>query len=179
MLPIFRRTLARLHEWAEAGWSGVAVGTWNFLQGALLPGPVDALLAPLAVADPPRAFTLATWATAGAVLGGCVSYTIGATAFDSVGVWVLEVMRVERATVEARRALFAQYGWQAVAFSAVTPLPTKIVCLAAGAFGLPPWVFALALLAGRATRFGVVATVCRAVGRRLERKAAEEERGGA
>lgn len=171
MLPIFRRILARLHAWAESGWAGGAVATWNVLQGSVMPGPADALLAPLSVSDPPRAFTLAAWATAGAFVGGCVAYVIGATAYESVGLGLLDLIGVERATVESRRALFVQHGWQMVALSTVAPLPTKIVCLAAGAFFIPPLEFASALLVGRAARFGVVAVLCRAVGRRLERKA--------
>jgi membrane protein YqaA with SNARE-associated domain len=173
MLPVFRRAHARLHEWAEAGWSGHAVGTWNLLQGSVVPGPADALLAPLCVSDPPRAYRLAAWATAGAVLGGCVAYLIGATAYDSVGLRLLDWAGIERATIESRRALFAQHGWQMVVLSAVSPLPTKIVSLAAGAFAVSPWAFVLSLLLGRAARFGVVAAVCRVLGRRLERKAAE------
>ena len=166
-----RRAYAALHRWAEAGWAGPAVGTWNLLQGAVVPGPTDGLLVPLAVADPPRAFFLAMWATTGAVLGGLVAFVIGVTAYDSVGVHLLDWVGVSRATVEARRALFVDHGWWVVALSALTPLPNKIVCLAAGAFGVPPISFVTALLVGRLARFTVVAAASAVVGRRLARNA--------
>ena len=168
MLPVFRRTFAALHRWAESGWSGHAVGTWSFLQGSVVPGPSDALLAPLAIADPPRAYRLAVWATVGAVLGGCAAYLIGAMAFDSLGLRILDWMGVTRAAVEARRGTFERHGWSLVALSAISPLPTKIVCLAAGAFGVPVWAFGAALFVGRGARFGVVAALCRAAGARIE-----------
>ncbi|HET7457317.1 MAG TPA: VTT domain-containing protein [Gemmatimonadaceae bacterium] len=171
-LTLFRRAYAALHRWAEAGWAGPAVGTWNLLQGAAVPGPTDGLLAPLALADPPRAFPLAGWATAGAVVGGCIAYAVGVTAFDSVGVRLLDWVGVTRAAVEAKRALFVDHGWWVIALSSLTPMPSKIVCLAAGAFGVPPVVFATALLVGRGARFVVVAGLCSIVGRRLARDAA-------
>lgn len=172
---LVRRAYAALHRWAEAGWAGPAVGTWNLLQGAVVPGPTDGLLAPLAVADPPRALFLAVWATAGAVLGGLAAFVVGVTAFDSIGVQLLDWVGVSRAAVEARRALFVDHGWWVVALSSVTPMPGKIVCLAAGAFGVPPILFVTALLVGRGVRFLVVAAGCAVVGRRLARTAALEE----
>lgn len=172
MLPIFHRTYAALHRWAESGWAGHAVGTWSAMQGSVVPGPSEALLAPLSIADPRRAYTLALWATAGAFVGGCLAYLVGATAFDTVGTSILGWVGVSPATVEARRGDFERHGWLLVALSTVTPLPTKIVCLAAGAFGVPLGAFCVALLFGRGARFAVVATLCRIAGARLAEKEA-------
>lgn len=158
---------ARLHEWAESGWAGPAVGSWNLLQGSVVPGPSDALLAPLVIADPPRALKMAAWATAGATLGGWITYAIGALAYESVGVPLLALVGIEAATIESQRARFLAHGWFLVALSAVTPIPTKAVSLAAGAFGVPPWQFGVALFVGRGLRFTVVALLCAAVGRRV------------
>ena len=172
MLSIFHRAYTSLHRWAESGWAGSAVGTWSVLQGSVVPGPSDALLAPLSIADPPRAYRLALWATAGAFVGGCVAYAVGATAFDTLGVQMLHWVGVSPATVEARRGDFERHGWAFVALSTVTPLPTKIVCLAAGAFGVPAWAFGTALLLGRGARFAVIAAICRVAGARIAEKEA-------
>src|SRR4051812_47661341 len=99
MLPIFHRTYAALHRWAESGWAGHAVATWSVMQGSVVPGPSEALLAPLAIADPPRAYGLALWATAGAFVGGCVAYAVGSTAFDTLGASILEWVGVSQAAV--------------------------------------------------------------------------------
>lgn len=172
MSRLFHRVYASLHRWAESGWAGSAVGTWSVLQGSVVPGPSEALLGPLALADPPRAYRLAAWATAGAFVGGCIAYGIGSSAFDSLGVSILHFVGVSPAAVEARRGEFERHGWAFVALSTVSPLPTKIVCLAAGAFGVPVWSFAAALLVGRGVRFAVVATLCRVAGARIAEKEA-------
>src|SRR5688500_20349897 len=68
---------AALHRWGESGWAGSAVGGWGVLQGSVVPGPSDALLVPLGLADPRRGLVLAGWATAGATIGGLIAHAIG------------------------------------------------------------------------------------------------------
>jgi membrane protein YqaA with SNARE-associated domain len=179
MRRLLHRLLAALHRWAESGWAGPAVGSWAVLQGSVVPGPSEALLVPMGLADPPRVLPLAAWATAGATLGGVAAYAIGATALDSVAVPLVRLFGMSAADFEARRTLFEQRGWLVVLFSTVSPLPTKFVCMAAGAFGVPPVVFTAALGAGRAARFTAVSLLIRFAGerfvRRLERRKAERE----
>jgi len=167
----FRRWLVHLfavfHRWAESGWAGSAVGTWGLLQGSVMPGPSDALLVPLGLSDPRRAFRLAAWAVVGATLGGLVAYAIGLFAFDEVGRPLLNLVGVSEATLEKSRGMFERRGWMLVALSAISPLPTKAVCLAAGSFGIPAWQFVGGLVVGRAARFLALATVIRFAGERL------------
>lgn len=161
------RMLARCHEWAESGWGGLAVAGWGLLQGSVVPGPSDAVLIPLGIADPRRVFRLAAWATLGATVGGLIAYTIGLTSFDQLGRPMLDLMGVSPARLDASRAAFARHGWQIVVLSTMSPLSTKAICLAAGAFGVPPWQFVPALLVGRGVRFFAVALVMRFAGPRL------------
>ena len=163
----FVHLFAMFHRWAESGWAGGAVGTWGLLQGSVVPGPSDALLVPFGLSDPRRAFRLAAWAVVGATLGGLVAYAIGLFAFDDIGRPLLGLVGVSEATLEKSRGMFERQGWMLVALSAISPLPTKAVCLAAGSFGVPAWQFAAGLVAGRATRFLVLATVIRFAGERL------------
>ena len=156
--------LAALHRWAESGWAGPAVGSWAFLQGSVVPGPSEALLVPMGLADPPRVLPLAAWASVGSTVGGVLAYVLGATALDSVAVPIAGWFGMSGADFEARRALFEQRGWLVVLLSTVSPLPTKFVCMAAGAFGVPPFAFTAALGAGRSARFAAVALLIRFAG---------------
>ena len=158
---------AVLHRWAESGWSGSAVGTWAVLQGSVAPGPSDALLVPLGLADPKKAFRLAAWAITGATAGGLIAFAIGAFAFNEIGIPLLRLIGIGPEELASSRALFERRGWMLVLLSAVSPLSTKMVCMAAGAFGVPFPSFALALLGGRTARFLVVATVLRFAGARI------------
>lgn len=181
-----RRAVVRLlgvfHRWAESGWGGSAVGTWGFLQASVMPGPTDAVLIPLGLADPKRAFRLAAFAIAGSVLGGMLAYALGAGALGSLAPRLLELFGMAPGTVEASRGMFEQRGWMLVAASTVTPLSSKMVCLTAGAFGLPFWQFILALGAGRILRNVLIATVLRLAGpailRRLTARAPMVAAGG-
>jgi membrane protein YqaA with SNARE-associated domain len=161
------RLYGRLHDWAESGWSRSAVAAWGAMQGSVVPGPADLLLAPLGLADPRRAFPLAAWATLGATLGGVLAYIIGAEFFDTVGRQLLTLFGVSDATVAASRALFEQRAWLAVAIGALTPIPSKFMSMFAGAFGMPFGEFLVTIAVARAVHFTVVAALIRLAGERL------------
>jgi membrane protein YqaA with SNARE-associated domain len=156
--------LARLHGWAESGHAGSAVCTWNALQGSVVPGPSEALLIPLGVADPPRAPRLALWAALGATAGGLIAYAIGLYAFDSVGRPLVSLLGVSDARWASLEGLFRRHGAMLVLLSTMSPLSTKFVCIGAGTFGVPFAPFVLALGAGRLGRFGLVGLLLRFAG---------------
>lgn len=158
------RLYAALHALAERGWAATAIGTWTFLQSSFVPGPVDALLVPLGIADPHKAYRFAWAAVLGAVLGTLVGYTAGALAYDTVGIWVLDLFGVEGEGIEVWRGRFQRQGWWVVFLSTMTPVSVKLVSVAAGAFGMPLWKFLGAMLIGRTIRFLTVAFVVRRFG---------------
>jgi membrane protein YqaA with SNARE-associated domain len=176
--PNFRQRIARyfarliliLHRWAESGWAGSAVGAWGVLQGSVVPGPSDALFVPLGLADPPRVWRLTPWAIGGAVLGGLIAYEIGARALEQVGLPLFRLIGAGPAELIAIERQFAARGWLFVILSTVTPISTKLMCIAAGAFGVPLGEFALALTAGRTLRFLVMGALVIYAGERLTRR---------
>ncbi|HEU4630586.1 MAG TPA: VTT domain-containing protein [Gemmatimonadaceae bacterium] len=132
-----------------------------------MPGPTDAVFLPLAVADPGAALRLALWAVAGTSAGGLLAYGIGAQAFDEVGRPLLHLVGVSDRMLDTSRAAFERRGWLLVLLSTISPLPSKAVCIGAGAFGVPVALFVPALVAGRMLRFGTLAVVVRLAGPRL------------
>ena len=167
------RVIGALHRWAESGWSGATIATWEVLQGSVVPGPSGAVFAPLAVSDPPRAPRLALWGTAGSIVGGCIAYLIGITAFDGFGHTVLSMLGVSQATLASSEAMFERHGWLLVFTATISPLSTKIVCIAAGGFGLPFTTFFPALAIGRAIRFAALTIILRFAGERLQQRLAK------
>jgi membrane protein YqaA with SNARE-associated domain len=158
------RLITVLHDWAESGWSKSATAAWGVLQGSVVPGPADGLLIPLGLADPRRAYTLALWALAGSIAGAMGAYLLGAHAFDDIGRALLAWVGVGARQLQESRALFDRYGGTIIAVSALLPIPTKMMCIAAGVFGVPFAEFALGITAGRAVRFLAVATALRYAG---------------
>jgi len=140
------------------------VGAWGLLQGSVVPGPSDGVFLPLAISDPAVAFRLALWATLGASVGGLLAYGIGAQATEEVGRPLLHLVGVSDRMLDASRGAFERRGWLLVLLSTISPLPTKAVCIGAGAFGVPLWAFVPALAAGRALRFLTLATLVRLAG---------------
>lgn len=158
------RLLLRLHRWAESGWAEGGVAAWGALQGSVVPGPSDALFLPFGLADPPRVWRFALAAALGSILGGLVAWAIGAYAYDSVGEPLLRLLGMDAGELARARRLFERHGWLFVLASTVSPLSTKLVCIAAGAFGVPVLPFVAALAAGRGGRFLGLAVLVRAAG---------------
>ena len=170
MAGMLSRVIAALHRWAESGWAGTATATWEVLQSSVVPGPSGAVFAPLAVADPERAPRLACWGAAGAIAGGCIAYLIGAQAFDGFGRSVLSALGVDAARLASTESMFDRHGWLLVFVATISPLSTKLACIAAGAFGLALPEFLPALAVGRALRFAVLTVLLRFAGERLQAK---------
>lgn len=163
------RALAALHRLAEKGWATTAVGAWALLQASFVPGPVDSVIIPLGLADPPRAFRFAWAATIGSILGVSIAWAIGVFAFDSVGLPMLGLIGLDASDVEAMRGRFQAQGWWVILVATMTPLSLKLTTIASGAVGVPLHHVVLAVLLGRGLRFMLVALVVRFFGDRVER----------
>ncbi len=171
-------TLERLHRLAESGWGGTSAFLWGVGQSSVVPGPAEAVLIPLGFADPPKAWRLAAWTFAGTLVGGLAAFTIGALAFDVVRP-MLGYIGIGDAELERMRALAGSHGALLVLVSAMTPISTKVVSIAAGAFGLPIEAFVATLAVARGSRLFAVAAILRFAGGRvrsyLERRSREED----
>ena len=171
-------TLERLHRLAESGWGGTSAFLWGVGQSSVVPGPAEAVLIPLGVADPPKAWRLAAWTFAGTLVGGLAAFTIGALAFDVVRP-MLGYIGIGDAELERMRAIAGSHGALLVLVSAMTPISTKVVSIAAGAFGLPIEAFVATLAVARGSRLFAVAAILRFAGGRLrsylERRPREED----
>lgn len=154
-------------------------------EASFFPIPIEALLLPMMFAAPRRCWRLAGVATLGSVLGGAIGYAIGALFFDSIGAPLLSHVAgfdpAEVAGGDDARLFFdtvvtpiagffgialdyAAYAADAgpigaliVAAGGFTPLPYKVVTIAAGFAQLDFGIFLLASLASRGLRFAIEA----------------------
>ncbi|HKN33344.1 MAG TPA: VTT domain-containing protein [Terriglobales bacterium] len=118
-----------------------------------LPGSMDVLTIVLAASHRNWWFYYSFMATAGAVIGGYLTYRLGREG----GKETLE-RRVSRNKVEKLYQTFERRGFLAVAVPAMLPPPVPIVpfLLAAGALQYPRKKFLASLAFGRAVRFTIV-----------------------
>lgn len=168
--------LGTLVQWAESGWSGAAALAWSLLQSSVVPGPSDAVLIPLAVADPRRAIRLSLWTVAGSVLGALIAYGIGALAYASVGLPVLHWLGVTSERLAHIEALFTANRRWFVAVASLPLLSSKAAAVVAGAFGMPVGEFAAITLLVRGGRFIGEGLILRFAGHLLRRRVRPDER---
>lgn len=155
-----RSLIRRLYDWCIAA-AGKPHAVWimgavSFAESSFFPVPPDAMLIPMALARPDRAYRLAAWCTATSVAGGVVGYAIGALLYDSVGQWLISLYGYG-GKVEAFRTAYAEWGAWIILLKGLTPIPYKIVTITSGFAGYNLALFVLFSIIARAGRFFLVA----------------------
>lgn len=154
--------IRKLYDWtlslAESKNALWALAIVAFIESSVFPIPPDALMIPMIIAAPHRAFLIAAVATVSSVLGGMLGYAIGAFAMDSIGLPILEALG-KADSMEAFNERFVGVGFWAVLVAGVTPFPYKVITIMSGATALPLSTFIVTSIIARALRFFIVATL--------------------
>jgi membrane protein YqaA with SNARE-associated domain len=152
--------LRRLYDWciAAAGkpYANWIIGIVAFMESSFFPVPPDAMLIPMSLARPDRAYFYAGLCTVTSVAGGVLGYVIGAYLYDSLGLWLMQLYGYG-SKVEAFRESYREWGTWIILFKGLTPIPYKIVTIASGFTGYPVIPFVLLSVIARGTRFYAVA----------------------
>ena len=171
--------LRRLYDWCIAAahkpYAIWIMGAVSFVESSFFPVPPDAMLIPMSLARPDRAYFYAGLCTVTSVAGGLLGYFIGAVLYDSLGLWLMQLYGYGN-KVEAFREAYAQWGTWIILLKGVTPIPYKIVTIASGFAGYPVVPFVLLSIVARGTRFFVVAFLLNRYG--LQARRIIEERLG-
>ena len=153
---LYMRTLA-LAASRRAPWWLAAIA---FAESSFFPIPPDALLVPMALARPDRAWRFAAICTVASVTGGALGYLIGYAVFDQLARPLIDFYGYG-ARFAAFQQLYAQYGLWVILIKGLTPIPYKIVTIASGAARFDFGLFMAASLATRGARFFLVAALLR------------------
>lgn len=153
-------------SWADHPSAKYALFFIALIESSVFPIPPDILLIALALGKPKSAFKFAAICTAGSTLGAVAGYGIGFLLFASIGQPIIDFYGLTSQYVKAED-WFALYGVAIVLIAGFSPIPFKVITIAAGAFGLAFIPFILAALASRGARFFLVAAILRWGGDRL------------
>lgn len=154
--------LRRLYEWMldKAGhryaprWlAGIA-----FAESSFFPIPPDAMLIPMCLARPAKAFYYAFVCTVASVVGALAGYAIGFFLLETVGEPILRFYGLTH-PFEQFAGDFNEQGWIIVLLAGFTPLPFKVITIAAGATAMPLHILIFASIIARAARFFLVAAL--------------------
>lgn len=128
------------------------MGLVSFVESSFFPVPPDAMLIPMSLARPERAWSYATICTVTSVAGGVLGYAIGALLYDTLGHWLISLYGYGD-KVEAFREAYAKWGAWIILLKGLTPIPYKIVTITSGFAGYNLWLFIVLSVVARGTRF--------------------------
>jgi len=136
----------------------------SFAESSFFPVPPDALLVPMALARPERAYWYAFICTAASVAGGILGYLIGYALYDQLAAPVIRFYHLENAS-KALIESFNQYGLVIILVKGLIPIiPFKLVTIASGLAKFDFTQFVIASIITRAGRFYLVAGLIRRYG---------------
>ncbi|MBI3452403.1 MAG: DedA family protein [Rhodospirillales bacterium] len=159
--------IRRLYDWlmrlAAHPRSLWAMAGVSFAESSFFPIPPDAMLVPMVLARPERAWVLAGVCTAASVVGGLFGYAIGYFLYETLGQFLISIYGYED-KFDAFRAAYNEWGLWIILIKGMTPIPYKLVTIASGLTQFDLVVFFLASVATRGVRFFLVAALLRQFG---------------
>lgn len=159
--------LRRLYDWtirlAGHRHATLALFAVSFAESSVFPIPPDAMLVPMILANPRKAWLFAGVCTVASVLGGVVGYGIGYFLYDTLGKAILQLYG-QQEQIENALAWYREWGAWIVAVKGFTPIPYKVVTITSGFAQLDIWAFVLASVVSRIPRFFLVAALLRRYG---------------
>jgi len=154
--------MRRIYDWMmrmaadkRAPW---ALALVSFIESSFFPIPPDVMLIPMVLSRREKAWWYASIATVASVLGGLLGYAIGYYFYDAVGLPILKFYGREHA-LDTFIAFVHTYGVPAVIIKGMTPIPFKVVTIAAGVAKMDLAAFIGASIVARAMRFYLVAAL--------------------
>ena len=161
--------LRRLYDWCidaaskpHASW---VMGLVSFVESSFFPVPPDAMLIPMALARPDKAYFFALICTLTSVAGGVLGWAIGYFLYESLGVWLMQLYGYG-GKFEAFREAYREWGTWVILTKGLTPIPYKIVTIASGFAEYPIVPFILLSIVARGMRFYGVAFLLNRYGAR-------------
>jgi len=166
-LPAPRGRLVRYLEaftaYRYATWILAAVA---FADSSFLPVAPDVLLVPMVLLRPQRVWSLCLICTVASSLGAAVGYVIGYELWYSIGAKLVELYGYSAAFAKYQH-LIEVWGVPIIVAKALTPIPFKIMAIAAGVAAMNPLTFMVAAIGGRALHFAMVGVLVVLLGDKL------------
>ncbi|MCC5794376.1 MAG: DedA family protein [Chromatiales bacterium] len=166
-MRLFSRLFDRVMTWARHPRAPWYLGGVSFAESSFFPIPPDVMLAPMVLARPDRAWSLALLTTVTSVLGAVFGYLVGMWAIDLV-MPVIDYFEYREAFNQAQE-WFERFGFFAILAAAFSPIPYKMFTISAGVLSMALLPFVAASFIGRGLRFFLVAALVAWIGPTIER----------
>jgi membrane protein YqaA with SNARE-associated domain len=164
-MRMFRRLYDWVLHWANTPYGAPALFLLAVAESSVFPVPPDVLLIALSISLPNRAWYYATVCSIGSVIGGVIGYLLGWGFWSLLDDFFFTYVPGFTPQLFARvQALYAEHDFWVVFAAGFTPIPYKVITIAAGVFLINFPVFVLASMVGRSARFFLVAGLIRRYG---------------
>lgn len=164
--------LRRLYEWTMAKAAHPHPPWWlalfAFVEASFFPIPPHPLLGLMCLAEPKKALRYAAIATISSVAGGLLGYAIGYALYDTVGEQLIAALGMSESFPKAACYL-REFGTEIIIVKGATPIPFKLLTIAAGFIGMALVPFILASIVSRAISFMTVGILFRLFGAPIKR----------
>jgi len=134
----------------------------SFAEASFFPIPPDVMLIPMVLARPEKAWRTAAICSIASVVGGFLGYAIGYF-LQPLGHLILTLFGHPRG-FEEFQCFFNKYGAYVILIKGLTPIPYKLVTIAAGLAKFNIWLFFVCSALTRTARFFVVAGLVKRFG---------------
>jgi membrane protein YqaA with SNARE-associated domain len=161
--------LKRLYDWTLSLASRKSAEWWlgiiSFVESSVFLVPAEALMVPMGLARPERAYRYALIATVGSVLGGIAGWLLGYYAYELIARPVLEFY----GSLDKFELLRSSSSRDAILLMLITSgaahlPPMKVVTILSGAAAVDVWLFVASAIVARGGKFFVIAWLLRRYG---------------
>lgn len=161
--------LKKLYDWTLSLAARKSAEWWlgiiSFVESSVFVVPAEALMVPMGLARPERAYRYALIASVGSVLGGIAGWAIGYYAYELIARPVLEFY----GSLDKFELLRSSSSRDAILIMLVTSgvahlPPMKVVTILSGAAGVDIWLFIGSAIVARGGKFFLIAWLLRRYG---------------
>jgi len=161
--------LKKLYDWTLSLAARKSAEWWlwiiAFVESSVFPVPAEALMVPMGLARPDRAYRYALVATVGSVLGGIAGWLLGYYAYELIAQPVLAFY----GSLDKFEMLRSSSSRDAILLMLITSglahlPPMKVVTILSGAAAVDLWVFVVSAIAARGFKFVAIAWLLRRYG---------------
>lgn len=139
-----------------------------FFEASFFPIPPDILMIAILMIGAERWWWYAGITSLGSVLGAMLGYAIGWGFYQMVGADIVKFYNLQQ-TVSFIGTKFEANTFLTVFTAAFTPIPFKVITIAAGLFKVSFWQVVFAAVIGRSMRYFAIAYFVRIFGARVSR----------
>ena len=161
--------LRKLYDWvfeqARKPYAEKTMAVVSFAEASFFPIPPDVMLAPMILSRPDRAYRYAAVCSIASLLGGLFGYAIGVF-LEPVAVKLLAVFG-HGMEMSVYQSWFATNGFLVILGKGLTPIPFKLVTIAAGLAHFNLGLFILAVAITRSGRFFLEAWILKTWGPKM------------